>query len=309
MAERCMGKGNSFTFVPNMCKLEKEIKRRAKSAAAGDGNGMYCNLFDSHTHSSNSFDGTHTVMFMCESAVQNGLLGICITDHFDTDFFGEQHNFQRLAGSYFDVRKARVAFGQSFGLMCGLEIGEPDADLALAEQALAQAQYDFVLGSIHTVEDKKDPYRCNFAQEDPYALLAAYFARMRGLAEWNRHDVLAHLTYPVRYILRDGRNDVTLDRYDDEIDEILRLTAQNGKGLEINTSGLRQGGCGLVMPSLRQLRRFHELGGELITIGSDAHRAEDVGANIADGMELAEAAGFRYFAYYKDREPRMLRIL
>lgn len=248
-------------------------------------------------------------MFMCESAIERGLLGICVTDHFDTDFVGEQHNLKRLAGSHFDVRKARIAFGHSFGLMSGIEIGEPDADYALADEALAQGQFDFVLGSVHTVDGKIDPYHCNFSKDDPYTLLEAYFVRLRRLVEWNRYDVLAHLTYPLRYILRDGRSDVTLDRYADELDECLRVAAQNGKGLEINTSGLRGGGCGIMMPSLQQLRRYRELGGEIITIGSDAHCAEDVGSNIADGMELAEAAGFRYFAYYKDREPRMLRIL
>ena len=270
---------------------------------------MFYNQFDSHTHSTNSFDGTHTVMFMCESALQKGLLGIAVTDHFDTDFFGEQHNLQRLEGSYFDVCKARAAFGNGFIISAGLELGEPDDDFALAERALAVARHDFVLGSVHTVPDKVDFYVCNFQEVDPYPLLQAYFERMRRILEWGKFDVLAHLNYPLRCIYRDGRNDVTLDRYADLIDDCLRMAAQGGKGIEINTSGLRVGGCGFLMPTLAQLKRFRELGGEIITIGSDAHRAEDIGSNIADGMELAQAAGFEYFAFFKNRKPRMLRLM
>ncbi|MBC8546285.1 histidinol-phosphatase HisJ family protein [Clostridiaceae bacterium NSJ-31] len=269
---------------------------------------MLYNLFDSHTHSDNSFDGTHSIMFMCESAIARGLLGIAVTDHADIDFFEEQQFLRRLGQSYFEVQKARSAFGSGFALSSGIEIGEPDADPALADRALAAGKFDFVIGSVHSVWDKKDPYYMNFAgEDDPYAVLGAYFDRMQLLLDWGKFDVLGHLTYPMRYIARDGRDDVTLERFDGVIDEILRRVAHAGKGIEINTSGLRQP-LGLTMPTLRYVRRYRELGGEIITIGSDAHRAEDLGAGIADGMELARAAGFRYFCFYKRREPRMLRL-
>ncbi|WP_312641439.1 histidinol-phosphatase HisJ family protein [Hydrogenoanaerobacterium sp.] len=268
---------------------------------------MLYNLFDSHTHSDNSFDGTHSVMFMCEAAVQKGLLGIAITDHADMDYLEEQQFLQRLKQSYFDVRKARMAYGNSFILSSGIELGEPDADYELAERVLALDEFDFVIGSIHTVQDKNDFYYNDFQQVDPYGLLGCYFERMLKLVQWNKFDVLGHFTYPMRYILRDGRRDVTLERYDDIIDEILRLTVQNGRGIEINTSGLRQD-MGETMPPLKYIKRFKELGGEIITIGSDAHRAEHLGSNIADGMELAREAGFAYFSFFKQREPRMLAL-
>lgn len=269
---------------------------------------MKYNLFDSHAHSDNSFDGTHSATFMCETAIQNGLLGIAITDHCDIDMLEEQHFLQSIRQSYFEVRKAQAIFGDGFVVTSGMEIGQPDADYALAQKTLNQAPFDFILGSVHTVGDKRDLYYMNFAQEDdPYEILALYFERLYTLVKWNLFDVLGHITYPLRYLARDGRTDVTLERYDDLIDECLRLTAQNGKGIEINTSGLRQE-LGDTMPSLKYLRRFRELGGEIITLGSDAHRAEFLGCNIADGMELAGEAGFRYFSFFKGRQPRMMPI-
>lgn len=269
---------------------------------------MRYNLFDSHTHSDNSFDGTHSIIFMCETAIRNGLMGIAVTDHCDIDLLEEQHFLQGICNSHFEVKKAQAVFGDTFVITSGVEIGEPDADTELAERTLRQARFDFVIGSIHTLYDKRDPYRMNFAEEDdPYEVLDLYFQRLYELVKWNRFDVLGHLTYPMRYIARDGRTDVTLSRYDEQIDECLRLTAQNGKGIEINTSGLRQE-LGCTMPPLRYVKRFRELGGEIITIGSDAHCAGDLGSNIADGMELAKEAGFAYFSFFKARQPRMMPI-
>lgn len=269
---------------------------------------MY-NLFDSHTHSDNSFDGEHSITFLCEQAVQRGMLGIAITDHCDVDMESESQFVQRLVQSNFEVRKARVAFGKGFSISSGVEMGEPDADYGLAERVLARTKFDFVIGSIHTVGDKRDPYFMDFARnDDPYAILELYFKRMLLLVQWDKYDVLGHITYPMRYIVRDGRDDVSLERYEDLIDEILRGAAQHGRGMEINTSDLQRPPA-VSAPILRYVRRFRELGGEIITIGSDAHRAEQVGSHIEEGMELACAAGFRYFSFFKNREPRMMPLL
>lgn len=268
---------------------------------------MFNNLFDSHTHSDNSFDGTHSIMFMCEAAISKGLLGIAITDHADIDYLVEHSFLQRLRQSHFEVRKAQNAFGESFIISSGVEIGEPDSNYELAGRTATLENFDFIIGSVHTIGDKHDFYYSDFKKDDPYAVLDAYFARMLVLAQWNKFDVLGHLTYPMRYMARDGRTDIDLARYDDIIDEILRTVAQNGKGIEINTAGMRQT-LGELMPPLKYLRRFKELGGEIVTIGSDAHCAEDLGANIPDGMELLAQAGFTHFAFYKLRKPRMLSI-
>ena len=94
---------------------------------------------------------------------------------------------------------------------------------------------------------------------------------------------------------------------DDQIDLVLRTLAQNGKALEINTSGLR-GPIGEASPTLKYVKRFRELGGEFVTLGSDAHSVEELGEGIPEAMEMASQAGFSYFTFYKKRQPRLLQI-
>ena len=98
-----------------------------------------------------------------------------------------------------------------------------------------------------------------------------------------------------------------ISRYDDIIAETFRNLAQNGKGIEINTSGLRQG-FGDCFPNLKYTKLFRDMGGEIISFGSDSHTVEDIGANIADGMRIARAAGFTRGAYFKKRKPYFIDI-
>ena len=120
-------------------------------------------------------------------------------------------------------------------------------------------------------------------------------------------DSMAHITYPIRYMNGKHHLGVDLSRMDDLIDLTLRTLAQNGRALEINTSGLR-GTIGETSPTLKYVKRFRELGGEYVTLGSDAHAAEDLGEGIQQAMELACQAGFSYFTFYKKRQPRLLQI-
>ena len=108
----------------------------------------------------------------------------------------------------------------------------------------------------------------------------------------------------MRYLPREGYR---LSDYADKIDAVFRALIEKGKALEINTSGLRQN-LGVTLPDLPLVRRYRELGGELITIGSDAHCASDVGAGIADGMALAEEAGFHHVTLFQSRIPTPIRI-
>ena len=99
-----------------------------------------------------------------------------------------------------------------------------------------------------------------------------------------------------------------MSQYRDLIAEILRTLADNGLGLEINTAGLRRE-IGQTSPTLEYVKLFRDLGGEILTFGSDAHRAQDLGAGIECAMDMAKEAGFSYFAFFKKRNPRMLRLL
>lgn len=271
---------------------------------------MYKNKIDLHMHTSSSFDGNYSAAQMCESAIKNGLATIAFTDHFDVDFY-ERHNLEfRQKSSYEDIISAIEKFSYEIRILRGIELGQPTYDVELTEKSLARYEYDFVIGSIHNLRQTPDFSELdypNLTQDDIYSLLDKYFEEELILAKWNGFDTLAHLTYPMRYIVQSGRFNTDLSRYDDITDEIFKVLISNGKALEINTSGLRQP-IGKTMPTENYVCRFRELGGELLTLGSDAHFTEHVGAGIDKGYEIAESCGFKYATYFKDRKPVQVKI-
>ena len=180
----------------------------------------------------------------------------------------------------------------------------------MTEKSLVRYEYDFVIGSIHNPRNQPDYGDFDYAslsQAEIYAMLDNYFEEELLLAKWNGFDTFAHLTYPMRYIVQAGRNDIGLDRYGDITDEIFKVIAANGRALEINTSGLRQP-IGKTMPTENYVKRFRELGGELLTLGSDAHFTEHTGAGIDEGYAIAERCGFEFVTYFKDRKPVQIKI-
>lgn len=270
----------------------------------------YKNLIDLHTHTSSSFDGHYSAAEMCEAAVNAGLSVITFTDHFDVDFFEEHRLGERQVTSYEDVTSAQAAFADRIKVLVGIEVGQGTYEPELTKKSLEKYEYDFIIGSIHNL--RKTPDFCeldytNMTLDEVYGLLDKYFEEMLLLAKWNGFDTLAHLTYPLRYIMGNYGIKVDLKKYDGIVDEIFETVIANGKALEINTSGLRQK-IGVTMPTVDYVRRFKELGGEYITIGSDAHFTEHVGAGINAGFAIAKAAGFEYVTYFEKHKPVMVKI-
>ena len=118
---------------------------------------------------------------------------------------------------------------------------------------------------------------------------------------------MAHITYPIRYMNGKHHLGVELSRMDDLIDLTLRTLAQNGRALEINTSGIRQSPKE-ALPSVQILKMFKEAGGRYLTVGSDAHLAKDVGADFDTARQMALVAGFRHIALYEQRKPILVSV-
>ncbi len=272
---------------------------------------MYYTLFDSHTHTDNSPDAHHSAMMLCEAAVSRGLSGIAITDHCDMQDFESDNFAMRIRQSYFETLKAKSVFGGALAVCSGIELGQPLEAPDKADSLLSGYSFDFILCSLHALRGFPDfcfSYYANYSVRQLNVIFDEYLRQLIKTIRWGRFDSLAHLTYPLRYMInRDGET-VELQRHAAMIDEALLLLIHTGKALEINTSGLR-GSLGETLPPQSIVRRYRELGGELITIGSDAHLCGDVGAGIGDAMQLASDAGFRYFAFYKERRPQMYKLI
>jgi len=270
----------------------------------------YKKILDLHTHTDNSFDGHHSTMYLCECAQTAGLRGVAFTDHIEIDFFYKDGHDRRAMQSYFEVVKARSAFTGNLLVFAGVELGQPMYDVQTAEKLISSLRYDIVLGAVHNLRDMQDFWYLDYSEypgEKLRALLLEYFREVRLMADWGKFDTLAHLTYPLRYIQGDHKIPVDIRDYSTEIDGILKSLVRGGRALEINTSGLRQK-LGKTMPDEEIVARYRELGGELITIGSDAHYAEHLGAGIPEGMALAERCGFDRVTFFQQREPIQIPI-
>lgn len=263
-------------------------------------------LADFHVHSDNSPDGANSVIELCESAINKGLSYLAVTDHCEIDcFYKDRYNIG-YRQSYFEVKKAIAVFEGQLSVCAGIELGQATADTVIAETVTA-LPYDVILGSMHALPGMDDFCFLNCEKEEASKLFDSYLDEVARLVDWGGFDSLAHLTYPLRYMNGEHGFGFKTENYGEKIEKILRKIIDRGIALEINTSGLRQK-INSTMPDLFCLKLYKSLGGELLTLGSDSHSAEDVGAGIGQGMELAKKAGFSKYCIYKGRKPEFLAI-
>lgn len=264
-------------------------------------------MADTHTHSDSSPDGIDPPTSLCERAVKRGLVAIAITDHCEMNSFYQDHYDRSLRQAVFETVKAREVFRGRVKVLVGVEMGQATQNYACAERVAQTPMMDFVLASLHNIRGKQDFYYLDYKKENIKRLLESYFSEMLELVQWGHFDSLAHLTYPLRYIQGVHGIPVDLSPYRDLIDDILQTLASQEKGLEINASTL-DSPLASTMPDLKIIRRFKELGGEIITVGSDAHQSARVGFGIERGMDLAKQAGFTRVAYFEQHKPVFLSL-
>ena len=259
-------------------------------------------LSDYHTHTEASFDCKESIFNVCAAAVKAGLREICITDHYDC---GYDVCRDTLAKTYPSIERAALEFGPELTVKKGLEVGEATQCHEDERFMLDNYRFDCLLGSMHNIRGNGDFYFMEVL-EDPEGMIRKYFEELIEMCETCDFDVLAHLTYPLRYKAFHGIKDLSI--YDKEITRIFRLLADTGRGLEINTGGLRISDYGLLLPTEDLLRYYKSLGGEIITFGSDAHEAASVAFGFEAAAAAAKAAGFRHYAVYNDRVPTLVEF-
>lgn len=264
-------------------------------------------LSDCHIHTDCSPDGADSAMMMCESAVRLGYYAVAITDHCECDTYRSEGFDQSARESFYESKKAAAAFSGRLHVYTGVELGQPLQDLSAAGDLLGRFNYDFVLGSLHSVKGREDFFSLDYSSVGIDEILGLYFDEILEMIEWGQFDSLAHLTYPWRYIVGERGFAIDSARFAGRIDEVLRALIEKGMALELNTSGFRQK-IGVPMPDLLVLVRYRELGGKLVTLGSDAHRWADVGGGIERGLRLLQKAGFQHYAIYVGRKPEFLPI-
>ena len=260
-------------------------------------------LIDMHTHTDNSFDGNHSPVYMCDAACNKGLRAIAFTDHCEVDAYYKDNGERNVRQAYFEIAKAKSAFVGKLLVLNGIELGQPAYDAATAEKILASQKFDVVIGSIHNLRNREDFYFIeDFSDIDIESTMKEYFAEILTMLQWGDIDILAHLTYPFRYMYAKNNIIEDINKYKPQVDEILKLAAEKDIALEINTAGLRQP-INRLSPEKETVARFKELGGKLITIGSDAHYAQHIAVGFKDALSVAQEAGFSCITLFQKRQP------
>ena len=267
-------------------------------------------LADYHTHSATSPDGRLTVSQLAEAAVRAGLDEICVTDHVDTVLWGshqprDSFDWSRLLR---ELPEAREKYAGRLTIRLGAELGEAPMGFARAEKLLSQAPaLDFVIGSVHMAGEKYQHFDLYYIEKNSetyyHSVIDSYLEDVLRLARWGRFSVLGHLTLPLRYLNENLGEHVTFDGHYDQCREIFRTLIENGCGIECNTN---RGHTPLPAASL--LRLYRQQGGEIITLGSDAHSAEYVGCCIRERQDLLRECGFRYFCTFEGGKPTFRKL-
>lgn len=259
---------------------------------------------DQHLHTSFSGDSDTPPEEQIERAVSLGMTEICVTDHHDYDMISDV-DFNLDFDAYFaKMRELKAKYSGIIDISLGVELG---LQLHIADYLDELVQkyscLDFIIGSHHVI-DGIDPYFPEFFEKNGADSYERYFkVTLKRIKRIKCYDSLGHLDYIVRYGKKHGLS-YSYSEYSDCIDEILRQLVTDGKALECN-SGSFSRGMDEPNPCTDILKRFRELGGELITLGSDAHTPETLGDRFADCGEILKGCGFKYYAVYKSRKPEM----
>ena len=270
--------------------------------------------YDTHMHTSFSPDSNATLDEQVNTACSMGLRGICITDHMDYDFPVDQCQGYDTNPFIFDEKKYLDSINTisdkmpNFEVLKGVEIGlQTDPSVVNKnKQLILNNCFDEVIGSIHLI-DKKDPYYPDFWKgTDQKSVLKKYFEiTFENLKLFSDINILGHLDYATRYM--PDINEYEPKDYFEITDAIMEFLIGHEIALEINTSGLKKG-YELTNPHPELIKRYYELGGRLISTGSDAHSPDAIAYGFETINENLISYGFREYVIYKSRKPILLPL-
>ena len=265
-----------------------------------------------HTHSENSHDSVCRIEEMCASQINKGTKIFAVTDHFDTASFMDYDVFTPIKNACETVERLNEANREDALILRGIEISEGFWYPEICEKAINMTDYDVVIGSVHLVKYKDLTYAYSkiefsaLSHETIAEYIDAYFDDVITMIETTDFDILAHLTCPLRYIKGKYKIDVDMSRYEKKIEKILSQIIQRDIALEVNTSSFEM--LGSFMPSADILKKYYDMGGYLITLGSDAHVASDASKSFNEAIREIKKIGFESLYYYKNRKQIKITI-
>ncbi len=269
---------------------------------------------DNHVHTAFSTDSTTPMEDMLKRAIELGFTSICFTDHMDYGFPSEDGKIEFLLDTpaYFDEMKRLEKIYPQIQIRRGIELGIKEDVVDKCINLVCEYKFDFIIASTHLV-DNTDPYFDTYWQgiDEKSAILKYYEATLNNVKSGVNFDVYGHIDYITRYtpymkkLRKDNLYDdiyslKNVESFLDIIEEIFKILIYNGKGIEINTGGLKYG-TNHPNPHERILKLYHELGGEIITVGSDAHETKHLGYDFNKASHILKSCGFKYYTEFTER--------
>ena len=260
-------------------------------------------LWDTHMHSDFSGDATISAEEMIAVAKQSSLAGITFTDHLDWDYQEDPGFFDLDADSYCSKILSLIDANSTddFSVLLGIELGLQPHLASSYQELLEQYPFDYVIGSTHVIHGEDPYYPKYFSTRDEKSAFTEYYEMiLENIQSFDNFDSLGHLDYCFRYGPYAGPSMDTYTPYREIVDAILSTIIKKDIALEVNTGSFR---CGMTEPnpSVAIIKRYKELGGKLLTIGSDAHKTEHIGLHFEELPELLADCGFKEYHVYKNR--------
>ena len=261
-------------------------------------------MFDTHMHSKFSTDSVMDVLDACETALRQGLDGIAFTDHLDIDYPDADESFNIDFNRYFtEISAVKARYKGRLNVLRAIEVGIQPHVIEESLKIVKSFLFDYVIASVHVI-DGVDPYAHDVYYKDK-SKLDAYYRYLKeiyfAITHFATFDMVGHFEYIIRYAHYADRS-IRYADHTDVFDAILKELIKQGRGFEVNTGTYRDPEA-TVEYDTAVLKRYRELGGELVCLGSDAHRTEQIGLRFDYFAEIIRNAGFKYTVHYENRKP------
>lgn len=260
---------------------------------------------DYHMHSLFSEDGDDSLETMCQRAIELGVPEIGFSEHWDVGPYESKPRYFKPEAWYAELERLRGLFVGKLVIRAGIEVAEPHLYQQETAEVLLQVPFDYVIGSVHFVGRNfmfdGEYFRAHSADE----IYGDYFDELDRMVRIANIDIVAHLDIPARTgIPVFGYEPL---RYEEKIRSILKTCIERGLALDVNVSGLRKAGRNL-MPDARILKWYSEMGGQRLTLGSDAHRLPEVSLHLEKGLDAIRAAGIKAILQFQQRQAFLLPL-
>lgn len=267
-------------------------------------------MFDCHMHSNFSGDSEMDPLEACNTAIKLGLDGLIFTDHLDYDYPDYSDDFLIDFDKYSPfMDNLKDKYKGKLKVLKGIEVGIQPHVLEKSEKVVEKYDFDYVIGSIHIIDglDPSNPKHNLYSDKPQHQVFERYLKEILFMVgNFDNFDVLGHIDYIRRYDCNYVKM-LSFNDHSDIIDSILKELISKGKGMEINSAGYR---CNLNPPlvDINIIKRYKELGGEVICTGSDAHSTVNIADYFGDVKELVINSGFKYIAHFEGRRPVFEKI-